>query len=111
MNKFLVFVLVAASASAQSPTLNELPSREFGQLRLQATGASTTSAAPNLVEGRELYGPQGLAFDRSVSPPILYVADTFNNRVLAWLNPAGLSNGAPADLVIGQRDKFSTLPG
>src|SRR5712691_1481182 len=109
MHKFPVFVLVAAAAWAQSPTLNELPSREFGQLRLQSTGSSTTSGAPNLVEGRELNAPQGLAFDTSSSPPILYVADFGNNRVLAWRNPAGLSNGALADKVIGQRDMFSTF--
>ena len=43
--------------------------------------------------------------------PILYIADTFNNRVLAWKNAAGFNNGDSANLVIGQRDKFSTLTG
>jgi uncharacterized protein (TIGR03437 family) len=97
-------VLAAAGAWAQSPTINDAPSRQFGQLRLQ-----TTSGAPNLVEGRELSGPHSLAFDTSVSPPILYVADTNNNRVLAWENPAAKNPGDMADKVIGQRDFFSTV--
>jgi len=46
-----------------------------------------TEVAPNLVEGRELLGPQAIAVDTSVTPPILYVADTFNSRVLAWKMP------------------------
>jgi hypothetical protein len=46
-----------------------------------------------------------LAFDTSVSPPILYVADTGNNRVLAWRNPANLQSGAMADKVIGRLKK------
>jgi uncharacterized protein (TIGR03437 family) len=54
--------------------------------------------------------PQGIAFDRSGTSPILYVADTGNNRVMAWRNPLGAANGAPADLIIGQRNRFRTGP-
>lgn len=102
------FLVAIAPVWAQvSPTINELPSREFGQPKLLQ---SLTSIAPNLVEGRELNGPTSIAFDTSVSPPILYVSDTFNHRVLAWRNSAGLTKGDVADLVIGQRDLSSTLP-
>src|SRR5579859_4659363 len=102
------FVLVASvPVWAQTPTINSLPSREFGQARLDTP---LKSSAPNLVEGRELSAPSAIAFDTSVTPPILYVADTFNSRVLAWRNPAGLTRGNPADKVIGQRDMFSTVP-
>ncbi len=66
------------------------------------------SSNPNLVEGRELYSPQGVAVDPVAG--ILYVADTGNNRVLAWRNPLSVTNGAPADFVIGQPDFYSTLP-
>jgi uncharacterized protein (TIGR03437 family) len=94
-------------------TMNVLPSREFGQ---HALVTQVTSIAPNLVEGRELNNPSSIAFDTSVTPPIMYVADTGNNRVLAWRNPDGLSvcgTGAPvtcglASLVIGQTDLYST---
>ena len=89
-----------------SPTINELPSREYGHIRLQGT---LTTAAPNLVEGKELNGPSAIAFDTSVSPPIVYVADTFNNRVLAWQNAYSISKGNPADKVIGQRDFNSKI--
>jgi sugar lactone lactonase YvrE len=49
-----------------------------------------------------------VAVDRSVSPNRLYAADTSNNRVLGWQNVAAFTNGAPADLVIGQNDFLST---
>ncbi len=66
--------------------------------------------APNLVEGREFNSPQALALDTSTSPPILYVADTSNNRVLAWKNATGFTTGNFADLVVGQRDLYSVSP-
>ena len=69
-----------------------------------------TAIAPNLVEGREFNNPQAVALDTSRTPPILYVADFGNNRVLAWKSATGFSNGAYADLVIGQRDLLSTSP-
>jgi uncharacterized protein (TIGR03437 family) len=72
--------------------------------------SNVVCTAPDLVEGRELFEPQGVALDTSVTPPIVYVSDTGNNRVLAWKNAASFSNGAFADLVIGQNDAFSTLP-
>ena len=62
------FVLASVPLCAQvSPTINELPSREFGQLRL---ANPLTSTAPNLVEGRELYKPLGVAFAPSGGPTL-----------------------------------------
>ena len=40
---------------------------------------------------------------------IVYVADSGNNRVLAWRNATGFQNGVPADFVVGQRDKLGTF--
>jgi uncharacterized protein (TIGR03437 family) len=97
-------VFSATAVYSQIP-LNPTPSRVVGQVQL--TGSSNS---PNLVEGRELYSPQGLALDTSVTPPILYVADTLNNRVLGWKNAGAFTNGASADIVIGQADLNSTLP-
>jgi uncharacterized protein (TIGR03437 family) len=68
------------------------------------------SIGPNWVEGRELNSPQGIALDNSVSPPIVYIADTANNRVLAFQYATQLKAGAPADLVLGQPDRFTNLP-
>jgi uncharacterized protein (TIGR03437 family) len=101
----LFLTLLGATAGFPQVTLNPVPARAIGQSILVPE-----SGNPNLVEGRELYSPQGIAVDNSVSPPIVYVADTGNNRVLAWKNAASFSNGAMADLVIGQPDRFSTVP-
>ncbi len=91
---------------AVSPTINQTPTRQFGHPSL---AFPQTQASPNLVEGRELNAPGQIAFDTSVNPPILYVADIGNNRVLAFKNIARLSAGNYADLVIGQQDFVSTL--
>lgn len=50
--------------------------------------------------------PAGVAVDATGH---VYLADNFNSRVLGWKSIAGLKNGAPADLVIGQPDAFSSL--
>jgi len=100
------FVLIATIPvwAQTSPTINELPSREFGQARLLNP---PTSGAPNLIEGRELFGPLGIAFAPSGGP--MYVADSNNHRVLAWRNPSSLTKGNQADKVIGQRDFVSNV--
>ena len=82
--------------------------------RVRATDARESSnglesASPNLVEGRELYYPRAIAFDASVTPPHVYIADTGNNRVLGWSNANKLSQGDFADLVVGQPDFYSTV--
>ena len=82
--------------------LNNGPSRAVGTSRL-----NLVSAAPNAPEGREFYWPVAVAIDNSVSPPVLYVADSRNNRVMVWKNAAAAS-GAPADLILGQKDRLST---
>lgn len=46
--------------------------------------------------------PFSVAIDRSVVPNRVYVSDYNNNRVLGWANVSALTNGAPADLVLGQ---------
>ena len=102
--KTLISALLILSVSLSGQVvLNPTPSREVGQATLTV---KTTS--PNLVEGKEFNGPNGIAVDTSVYPPILYVADTGNNRVLAWRNATGFANGAFADMVIGQPDLQST---
>ena len=89
-------------------TLNPSATRALGAARLEQLG-SITNVQPNLVEGRELNGPQGIALDLTVNPPHLYVADTLNNRVLGWKSATTFNNGAFADIVIGQNDLFTTI--
>jgi uncharacterized protein (TIGR03437 family) len=98
---------IAASVAPAQVTFNNIPSRIVGQAILQQQG-TITAIAPNLAEGRELFNPEGVTVDTSATPNIIYVADTSNNRVLAWKNAGAVSKGDFADKVIGQRDFYST---
>ena len=110
MNKSVLLYLcviataVTPHAQAQSP-LNTNPSRAVGTPFL-----TPKSTNPNVAEGRELLGPQSVAIDTTSTPAAVYVADTSNNRVLCWKNASMFSNGQPADIIIGQLDKYSTDP-
>jgi uncharacterized protein (TIGR03437 family) len=94
----------------------------------QATNAAATRVlgqtgfnfgAANLVEGKELFifggfgditgqtlaDGGGIAIDRRIdSIPRLYVADTYNNRVLGYADARLIRPGQQADVVIGQAD-------
>ena len=91
-------------AWAQSE-LNLTPSRVVGHPAL-----TVTSANPNIPERRSLFNPFSVAVDTSSTPQAIFVSDTRNNRVLGWRNAATFSNGAPADLILGQLDGESTAP-
>ncbi len=98
---------------ANAQTLNPKPVKALGVPRLLATQANPgalDSVNPNYVEAKDLYNPTAIALDNSSSPPSVYVADTSNNRVLGWRYATQLRNGAPADIVVGQKDFFTTLP-
>jgi uncharacterized protein (TIGR03437 family) len=101
----LSLALLGATAAFPQVTLNTTPSRSVGTALL-----NPESYNPNLVEGKELFNPAGIAIDTSVNPPILYVADTGNNRVLGWKNALAFEKGQHADLVIGQQDFYATDP-
>jgi len=68
--------------------------------------------SPNLVEGREFDFQSsgngsvdaGIAIDMTSSPPHLYVADTYNNRILGYNDVTKVAFGEKADIVIGQPD-------
>ncbi len=108
-NLFGYFIVLSTLASGQapvSPDINAQPTRQFGHPQLLIPPTQNT---PNYVEGREFYLPTAMAFDNSVTPPILYVADSGNNRVLAFKSASAVAGGK-ADLVIGQQDMQSTLP-
>ncbi len=64
---------------------------------------------PNRVDRIGLNQPQAVAIDTSTIPNRVYVADTSDSRVLGWNNAASFTNGAPADIVIGQPDFASYL--
>jgi uncharacterized protein (TIGR03437 family) len=112
-NLFAIFAVLACTGGVLWGQVlpNPIPDRVLGRLpRAPFTLPEGRSSSPNLVEGRELWEPQGVAVDTSRTPPAVFVADTLNNRVLAWRDATGFWNGAFADAVLGQRDRVSTLP-
>ncbi len=81
------------------PTTNQTaPDVVLGQPDFQSAGALKPPTASSL------RGPQGVWFQDGK----LFVADTFNNRVLIW-NQIPTSNGKAADVVLGQAN-FTALP-
>jgi uncharacterized protein (TIGR03437 family) len=109
----LTLALLGTFAAYSQVTLNTTPSRSVGTPISNSNtveGFNSPFNTPNLVEGKELFNPFGIALDTSASPPILYVSDTGNNRVLGWKNATGFTNGQPADMVIGQQDFYATEP-
>ena len=68
-----------------------------------------THQSDNLTDAQGLINPEAVAIDSSVNPNHLYVADFNNNRVLGWNDASSFTNGAPADLVVGQPDFLSYL--
>lgn len=61
----------------------------------------------DLIDAHGSANAVSVAIDTSTSPNRIYVADTFNNRVLGYKDVSALANGAAADLVIGQPDFIS----
>ncbi len=100
----ILLVSFCAGAAFAQITLNSTPTRVIGQ-----DSATIDNLNPNLVEGREFDFPTAIALDTTRNPPLLYVSDTGNNRVLGFRNAASFSNGQAADLVIGQPDFMTTL--
>ena len=59
----------------------------------------------------KLNSPRNFALDTTATPPILYISDLSNNRILGYYNYPFLQSGAPADFVIGQTDFTSSTSG
>lgn len=55
-------------------------------------------------------GEGAIAIDKSVTPNRVYVADTFNNRVLAFKSLAAFHAKSPAAFVIGQAKAYTNEP-
>ena len=103
-------VLLAGSLCAQS--LFPKAVKVLGDPNFIGTAAAPLSIdtqASNVVEGREMQAPEGIAIDNSVSPPVVYIADTANNRVLAFQYATQLTAGSFADNILGQENRFTTI--
>src|SRR5262245_42759694 len=92
----LLVAMVLCAVPASAVPADALADRLPGQANLR-------SYAPYFVAGR-VFGAAAIAFDRSVAPNRVYVADAELNRVLGWSSERGFLRGQPADLVLGQPD-------
>ncbi|QHS11146.1 NHL repeat-containing protein [Sinimarinibacterium sp. NLF-5-8] len=98
----LLPLLLAATPLAHAAPGDSTPDRVLGQADFQ------TGTENSLPGSRGLRFPQSVAFDRSVTPNRVYVADAGNSRVLVWNNADAWGNGAAADHIIGQPDALTT---
>lgn len=96
----LIALLSALPGALSAQPFQPAPDRVLGQVEPRRSTV-------NLVDGRGLFAPWGVAVDRSVMPNRVFVLDALNNRVLGWRDTSRLANAAPADLVLGQPDFFS----
>jgi uncharacterized protein (TIGR03437 family) len=58
--------------------------------------------SPNGVEANSISGAYQMLVDYTTEPFPIYVSDTNNHRILVWRDSTRFTNGAAADLVIGQ---------
>jgi uncharacterized protein (TIGR03437 family) len=108
---FFTILTISCAGLLPGQALYVKPAKVIGDPNFTGTAANPlafSSAGPNVVEGREFANPFGVALDTSASPPVVYVADTSNSRVLGFKYSTQLTPGAPADVILGQPDRFST---
>jgi uncharacterized protein (TIGR03437 family) len=108
----LVSLVLTLDSTLSAQALFRKPLKILGDPQFTGTAGNPTqftTNGPNVVEGRELSFPSGIALDRSVSPPIVYISDAGNHRVLGFQYATQLKAGAVADVVIGQVDRFGNL--
>jgi DNA-binding beta-propeller fold protein YncE len=73
--------------------------RALGQPDMRQNGV-------NQVQAAGLHGPMGVALDDRDGGLHLYIADTNNNRVLAWRDARSYQAGDPPALVLGQPTSY-----
>ena len=107
----LILVIPALPMSLFGQSLFVKPIKALGDPHFIGTATNPlqySSNGPNLVEGRELNGAQGIAIDNNGGNSLIYISDTGNNRVLGYKYATQLVAGSKADIVIGQQDFFGT---
>jgi sugar lactone lactonase YvrE len=89
-----LLLAVAAARGAQATAFDTVADHVLGQREF-------ATSFDYFVNGT-VFGAQDVAFDRSVVPNRVYVADTVHNRVLGWSDIERFRRGASADFVLGQ---------
>jgi sugar lactone lactonase YvrE len=95
-NRVLRFTSAAAAISGSAAEA------VLGQPNFTTNNGSQPATPNGMIQ------PHGVAVDASGN---LYVADSYNNRVLRFNNAATAPNGANADVVLGQVDFTSSIQG
>lgn len=91
---FALLISLAAAHTLHAAPGDTIADRVLGQREL-------TTELDYFLNGT-VFGAQDVAFDRSVVPNRVYVADTDHNRVLGWSDIERFRRGASADFVLGQ---------
>jgi uncharacterized protein (TIGR03437 family) len=77
--------------------------RVLGQVGFQQNGM-------NMVQGVELYDPEGVALDFRNGQLHVYVSDTRNNRILGWQDARSYQNGDAPAVVLAQPGRQFSAP-
>jgi uncharacterized protein (TIGR03437 family) len=98
----ILFWIMAAGIARPQVLLNPIMSRVIGHPSAEYVAVTSTNA--NFSAPGGMYSPEGVAVDTSGGTPILYVADSLNNRILVWKNATSkrLTNLQAPDRIIGQ---------
>lgn len=91
---FVCVLAVAFGATARAQ-ISSTAYRVLGQVNTNNNGL-------NMVQGVELNDPNGIALDTRGAQVHLYIADTFNSRVLAWQDVSSYQLGDPPAIILGQ---------
>src|ERR1035441_767173 len=103
-NKFFMAPLALLLASgAMYAQLSSSAYRALGQVDFQKNSV-------NMAQGLEFYAPTGVALDSRGGQLHLYVADSYNARVLAWPDVNSYRMGDAPALVLGQAGPQYTRP-
>ncbi len=89
------WILFLAAGSVAQAQLSPSAYRVLGQSDFRLDGL-------NMVQGVELYSPNGIAIDSRNGQTHIYITDTGNSRVLAWADAAMYQIGDAPGLVLGQ---------
>ncbi len=87
-------LLLLPSLGATTLVTNQAATRVIGQTSL------TASESPDPPTAASLAGPEGVAYDAVTGK--IYVADSYNFRILRFASAAAAANGASAEAVFGQ---------
>lgn len=101
-------IAITLTTAALPPALFAGPGDTTADAVLGQANFTTGAANSGGVTASSLNDPRGLCIDRVSGR--LFVADSFNHRVLSWPDAAAFTNGQAADIVFGQPNFTSNTP-